>query len=411
MSAAQPETTATTSEDIMEVSRTWSAANYAPLPVVLTKGQGAWVEDVEGRRYLDMLGAYSAMSFGHGHPELVGAAERQLSRLTLTSRAFFNDQLPHFCRELAELLSQDLVLPMNSGAEAVETALKAARRWAYEVKGVPEEKARIVAFENNFHGRTTTIVGLSTTPSAYRHYGPFAGGFDVVPFGELEAVEAVLRSETAAILVEPIQGEGGVVVPPLGYLAGLRRLCDEHGVLLLCDEIQTGLGRTGAILDAHHEDVQADITIVGKALGGGIIPVSACAGRREVMRVFTPGTHGSTFGGNPLGAAVGRKACEILARGRLVEAASETGDYFARRLAAIDSPLIAETRGRGLLQAVQLTEEVDDARTLAEALVREGILAKNARGRVLRFAPPLTIDREQIDVAVDRLEHVLEKAA
>jgi len=396
------------SERIMEVAQTWGAANYAPLPVVLTRGEGVWVEDVEGRRYLDMLGGYSAMSFGHVHPELVAAASIQLQRLTLTSRAFYNDQLPYFCRELAELLGQDLVLPMNSGAEAVETAIKAARKWGYETKTVPEGRARIVAFANNFHGRTTTIVGMSTTPSAHEHYGPFAPGFDLVPFGDIEAVKEAIGPETVAVLVEPIQGEGGVVVPPRGFLAGLREMCDAEEVLLLCDEIQTGLGRTGKILDAHHEDVRADITIVGKALGGGLVPVSACAGRREVMGVFTPGTHGSTFGGNPLGAAVGRKAIEILARGELVRAAEETGAYFADALASLDSPLIAETRGRGLLQAIQLTEEVGDARKLAEALVAKGVLTKNARNDVLRFAPPLAIEREEIDFAIERIADVLE---
>lgn len=396
-------------EELMALERTYGANNYQPLPVVLERGEGSWVIDVGGKRYLDMLGAYSALSFGHRHPDLVRAAKTQLDKLTLTSRAFYNDQLPLFCRELADLCQQDVVLPMNSGAEAVETAIKAARRWGYEVKGVPKGRARIIAMANNFHGRTTTIVSFSTTASAYEGYEPLTQGFDIVPFGDAGAVERAIVDETVAVLVEPIQGEGGVVVPPRGYLKSLRDLCDRHRVLLLCDEIQTGLGRTGKVLDAHHEDVRADITMLGKSLGGGIVPLSAAVGTHEAMGVFTPGTHGSTFGGNPLAAAVGRRAIGLLERSDLVGRARRLGEYFHQGLASIDSPFIAEVRGRGLLQAIELTEDAGSGRAVAEALVERGVLTKNARRSVLRFAPPLVISRGEIDHALEQIEQTLRR--
>lgn len=394
-------------DELIALERTYGANNYDPLPVVLERGEGSWVVDVEGKRYLDMVGAYSAMSFGHCHPELVRAAKTQLDKLTLTSRAVYNDQLPLFCRELAALCGQDVVLPMNSGAEAVETAIKAARRWGYDDKGVPSGCARIIAMANNFHGRTTTIVGMSTSPSAYEGYGPYAEGFDIVPFGDAEAVAEAIGDETVAVLVEPIQGEGGVVVPPKGYLRALRDLCDQRRVLLLCDEIQTGLGRTGRVLDAHHDDVRADVTILGKSLGGGLVPLSAAVGTSEVMGVFTPGTHGSTFGGNPLAAAIGRRAIGLLERTDLVERARKLGAYLHDGLASIDSPFIAEVRGRGLLQAIELTEDAGPARAVAEALLERGVLTKNAGRSVLRFAPPLVVRQSELDDALTHIDETL----
>lgn len=393
----------------MKLEHQWSAHNYHPLPVVIAKGEGCWVEDVEGKRYLDLLGGYSAMSFGHGHPELVETALKQLQTLTLTSRAFYNDQLPELARSLAKLCDQDTVLPMNTGAEAVETALKAARKWGYEIKGVKRDKARVIVFEGNFHGRTTTIVGFSTSPSTRDGFGPYVDAFDIVEFGNLDAVRNAITDETVAVLVEPIQGEGGVNVPPKGFLSGLRALCDDQNVLLLCDEIQTGLGRTGRILDAHHENVRADISIVGKALGGGLVPLSAAVGKKEVMAVFTPGTHGSTFGGNPLASAIGSKAVEILERGELVDNAVRCGAYFHEGLCSIDSPLIKEVRGRGLLRAIELTPDAGGGRSFAEALLAEGVLTKHAHETVLRFAPPLTIGTDDIDFAIDKIQKVFRK--
>lgn len=400
----------TTSDALMKLEQQWGAHNYHPLPVVIAKGEGCWVTDVEGKRYLDLLGGYSAMSFGHGHPELIETAVQQLRTLTLTSRAFYNDQLPEFSRRLAKLCGQDVVLPMNTGAEAVETALKAARKWGYEVKGVTPDAARVIVFAENFHGRTTTIVGFSTSPSTRDGFGPYVDAFDIVPYGDVDAVRNAMTEDTVAVLVEPIQGEGGVNVPPKGFLSGLRALCDEQNALLLCDEIQTGLGRTGKILDAHHENVRADISIVGKALGGGLVPLSAAVGRKEVMAVFTPGTHGSTFGGNPLASAIGTKAVEILERGELVDNAVRIGAYFHEGLCSIESPHIKEVRGRGLLRAIELTPDAGGGRAFAEALLAEGVLTKHAHETVLRFAPPLTIGTDDVDYAIDKIKRVFNRA-
>lgn len=398
------------SSELIEVGDLWGAHNYSPVPVVIHKAEGAWVTDVEGKRYLDMLSAYSAMSFGHCHPELVAAAKEQLETCTLTSRAFHNDQLPVFCRSLAQLCGLDKVLPMNSGAEAVETAIKAARRWGYEVKGVPADKARILTFHNNFHGRTTTIVGFSTSSDSSEGFGPFTPGFDTAPFGDIEAARRrAVHGETVGVLIEPIQGEGGIVVPPEGYMAQMRELCDEYGMLLISDEIQTGLGRTGKMFDTQHDGVKPDIYILGKALGGGILPISAIVGTKEVMDVFTPGSHGSTFGGNPLACAVALKAIEILERGDLIEASATNGAWFMEKLAAIKNPLIHEVRGRGLLIGLELLKV--PAKALSKKLYARGILCKDTRESVIRFAPPLMISREDLEHALTEIEASLAELA
>lgn len=406
---AAPASLTTRAAQLIELEQQCGANNYAPLPVVLERGAGAWVTDVEGRRYLDMLSAYSATSFGHAHPDLVRRAVGQLQRLTLTGRAFFNDQLPLFCSELAELCAMDVVLPMNTGAEAVETALKAARRWGYEVKGVARDRARIIAFENNFHGRTITAVSMSTSESAFSGYGPLTPGFDIVPFGDLEAVSRTICADTVGVLVEPIQGEGGVIVPPDGFLRGLRELCDEHGVLLMCDEIQTGLGRTGRLFAIDHDRITADLLILGKALGGGLVPVSAVVGTREVMRVFTPGTHGSTFGGNPLAAAIGRAAIGLLRRGDLVTQGARLGAYLREQLEALDHPAVIDVRGRGLLLAIELHGEAPPAREVAKALMRLGVLCKETKNTVLRFAPPLVVTRAALDFGLKQIRTAIDE--
>lgn len=381
----------------------YGTANYKPLPVVLARAQGCWVTDVEGRRYLDMLSAYSALNFGHNHPAIVEAVRAQLDRVAVTSRAFYNDQLGPFFKELAEFCGLDRVLPMNTGAEAVETAIKTARKWAYQVKGVPDHQARIIVFTGNFHGRTTTIISFSTDPLATTHFGPFTPGFDVVPYGDLSAVERAMTPNTAAVLVEPIQGEAGVIIPPTGFLKGLREWCTRQNVLLICDEIQTGLGRTGALFACQHEDVRPDIMTLGKALGGGLLPVSAVVGTDAAMSVFKPGEHGSTFGGNALAAAVGRKAIELLRTTDLVERSRVHGEYFRRGLEAIHSPIVQEIRGRGLLIGVHIRPEAGPARPVCEALLRDGILCKDTQKQVIRFAPPLIIELAEIDWALERI--------
>jgi ornithine--oxo-acid transaminase len=385
----------------------YSARNYAPLPVVLSRGHGAWVEDVEGYRYLDMLSAYSALNFGHCHPELVAALVRQAETLTLTSRAFHNDQFGPFCEEITELTGQESVLPMNTGAEAVETALKTARKWGYKVKGVPEGRAEIIACEGNFHGRTISIVSFSDDAQYRDGFGPFTPGFKLVPYGDLDALEGAIGPNTVGFLVEPIQGEGGIVVPPAGYLRKAAELCRRFGVLFMADEIQTGLGRTGRVLACEHEGVKPDVLMLGKALGGGMLPVSAVLASREVLGVFEPGDHGSTFGGNPLACAVARTAMRILVRDRLSERAASLGDAFMARLRAMKLPVVREIRGKGLLIGIELHHDAGPAKEYARRLKSEGVLCKDTVGSVLRLAPPLVIDQTDLDWAGERIQRVL----
>jgi len=382
-----------------------AAHNYHPLPVVLARGEGAWVWDVDGRRYLDMLAGYSALNFGHRNPRLVAAAEAQLGRLTLTGRAFHNDLLGAFAEELAGLCGMDMVLPMNTGAEAVETALKMARKWGYERKGIAQGRARIVVMGGNFHGRTTAIVGFSDDPLAREGFGPFAPGFDRVPFGDADALAAAIGDDTAAVLLEPIQGEGGVVIPPDGYLRDVRRLCAEREVLMLADEIQSGLGRTGRTFACDHEGVVPDAYILGKALGGGILPVSAVVARREVMGVFRPGEHGSTFGGNPLACAVGLEVVRMLRTGEFQERARDLGAVLAAGLATLPSDRVSTVRARGLWAGVDIAGRT--GRDVCEGLMRRGLLAKDTHGSTIRLAPPLVIGRDDLEWAVGVLREEL----
>lgn len=397
---------APSAHSLMALEQRYGAHNYEPLPVMLSRGEGAYVWDVDGKRYLDMMSAYSAVSFGHGHPRLVRALTEQAARLGVTSRAFYNDRLPLFLRRLCEVTGYDQALPVNTGLEAVETALKAARKWAYTVKGVPSEKAEIIACEGNFHGRSITIVGFSSEPQYREGFGPFPAGFKLVPYADAAALEAAITPNTAAFLVEPVQGEGGIIVPPRGYLAQCAEICRRHNVLLICDEVQTGLGRTGRLLACNHDNVKPDGVILGKALGGGLLPVSAFVARREVMQVFRPGDHGSTFGGNPLGAAVALEALDVLVEERLCERAQALGDVLLRGLQEIDSPLIREVRGLGLLIGVDIDPERADAQILCQQLLARGLLTKDTHETVLRFAPPLVITREQIDWALQTIREV-----
>jgi ornithine--oxo-acid transaminase len=393
--------------DIIALERQYGASNYAPLPVVLSRGEGVWLWDTEERRYLDMLSAYSAVSFGYGHPRLVAALERQARRLAVTSRAFHSDTLPPFLARVCELTGMDRALPMSTGAEAVESALKCARKWAYTVKGVAPDRARIICCRGNFHGRTTTIVGFSTDPQYREHFGPFCGGFVHVPYGDARALEAAITPETAAFLVEPVQGEAGIVVPPEGYLAECARICRERGVLLLVDEVQTGLGRTGRVLACEHEGVKPDGLMLGKALGGGLIPVSVFAAKESVMAVFRAGDHGSTFGGNALAAAVGLEALDVLVEEKLAQRAASLGAYLLARLQALSSPVIREVRGKGLLIGMDLEPGRVSARQFVETLLRHGVLSKDTHGTVARFAPPLVIGREDLDWAIGRIAAAL----
>ncbi|MBI4409311.1 MAG: ornithine--oxo-acid transaminase [Gemmatimonadetes bacterium] len=385
----------------------FGAHNYHPLPVILERGEGVYVWDVEGRRYMDMLSAYSALNQGHRHPRIVAAMKEQLDRLTLTSRAFHNDQLGPFVEELCGLAGYEKVLPMNSGAEAVETAIKAVRKWGYDQKGVPANQAEIVVCEGNFHGRTTTIVGFSTEDLYREGFGPFTPGFRLIPYGDVEALEAAMNDRTVAFLVEPIQGEAGVVVPPDGFLRGAAELCRKRGVLLVADEIQTGLGRTGKLFASQWDNVRPDVLIVGKALGGGFYPVSAALADGEVMDVFTPGSHGSTFGGNPLAAAVARASLRVIVEERLAEHAAEVGAWFMDELRRIASPHVAQVRGRGLLIGVVIKDESGRARPFCEALMRRGILAKETHDQVVRFAPPLVVTRAQLEEVLPSIAEVL----
>jgi ornithine--oxo-acid transaminase len=401
------ETSPRRTQEYISLEDRYGAHNYHPLDVVLTRGEGVWVYDVEGRRYLDCLSAYSALNQGHVHPKILQAMIEQAQKLTLTSRAFRNDQLPLFYQELSELSGYEMSLPMNSGAEAVETALKLARKWAYEVKGVPRYQAEIIVAANNFHGRTISIISFSTEALYRDAFGPFTPGFVIVPYGDAQAVRDAIKPQTAAVLLEPIQGEAGVIVPPAGYLRQVAEICRQHHVLLIADEIQTGLGRTGRLFACDHEGVRPDILILGKALSGGFYPVSAVLADRPILGLFRPGEHGSTFGGNPLAAAIARAALRVIREEHLPERAAEMGAYFLEQLMEIPSPHVKEVRGKGLLIGVELKPEAGGARRFCEALRQEGILAKETHEHVIRFAPPLIIRREEIDWALPRIRRVL----
>jgi ornithine--oxo-acid transaminase len=387
------------------LSEAHSAHNYRPLPVVIAEAEGAWVTDVEGRRYVDLLAAYSAINFGHRHPRLVAAAQRQLERVTLVSRAFDHDQFGLFCAELAALAGMEMVLPMNTGAEAVETAIKTARKWGYEVKGVPADQAVIIAFEDNFHGRTTTIISFSTDDEARASYGPYTPGFRVVPYGDLGALAAAMDQRVVGVLIEPIQGEAGVIVPPPGYLAGVRGLCTAHGALMIADEIQSGLGRTGTTFACQHDGVQPDVYLLGKALGGGIVPVSAVVSSREILGVFRPGQHGSTFGGSPLACAVGREVIAMLSTGEFQERSAKLGTHLHDRLSALPTRAVREVRGRGLWAGVEFASL--SGREVCERLAARGVLAKDTHGTTVRLAPPLIITEHDLDWALDRLAEAI----
>nr|WP_284699587.1 ornithine--oxo-acid transaminase [Actinoplanes solisilvae] len=392
--------------ELVEAER-YTAHNYHPLPVVITEGEGAWVIDVDGRRYLDFLAGYSALNFGHRHPGLIAAAHAQLDRITLTSRAFVHDQFADFCRSLAELCGKDLVLPMNTGAEAVETAIKVSRKWGYQVKGVPDGQAEIIVAADNFHGRTTTIVSFSTDPDARADFGPYTPGFKIVPYGDEVALREAITPNTVAVLLEPIQGEAGVLVPPAGYFAAVRALCDEHNVLMVADEIQSGLGRTGRTFAIEHEGVVPDMYVLGKALGGGIVPVSAVAANRNVLGVLKPGEHGSTFGGNPLACAVGGEVVRLLATGEFQRRSAELGDRLHARLNALIGHGVIAVRGRGLWAGVDIDPALLTGREACERLAERGVLAKDTHGSTIRLAPPLVVTADEIDHAVDQLAAVL----
>ncbi len=394
-------------KEIIALENRFGARNYKPLDVVLERGEGVWVWDVEGNRYMDCLAAYSAVNQGHCHPRIVNKLKEQAEKLCITSRAFRNDQLALFYRDICELTNSHMVLPMNSGAEAVETVIKAVRKWGYVVKGVADSRAEIIVCDNNFHGRTLTIIGFSTEEQYKQGFGPFTPGFKTVPFGDAEALGRAITENTVAFMVEPIQGEAGVIVPPDGYLREVRRICSENNVVLVFDEIQTGLGRTGRLLAEEHEGVEADVTLIGKALSGGCYPVSAVLSNAAVLGVFMPGDHGSTFGGNPLACAVAREALKVLVEENLVENAAVLGDYFMKRLEQIKSPHVREVRGRGLLIGVELKPEAGGARAFCEKLMGLGILCKETHEHVIRFAPPLVITRGEIDWALERVEQVL----
>jgi len=391
----------------IDLENEFGATNYKPLDVVLTKGRGIWVWDVEGNKYLDFLSSYSAVNQGHCHPQIVAAMKDQADKLTLTSRAFRNDQLGLFYKELCELTHSHTVLPMNSGAEAVESCIKAVRKWGYKEKGVPEGKAEIIVCENNFHGRTVTIVGFSSEQQYRDGYSPFTPGFVMIPFGDAKALEDAITPNTVAFLVEPIQGEAGVIIPPEGYLREVRRICTERDIAMITDEIQTGLGRTGRMLAEEHEGVEADLTLIGKALSGGFYPVSAVLSNKEVLGVFQPGDHGSTFGGNPLACAVARAAMRVLVEERMVENAAEMGHYLMAGLRSIDSPYVKEVRGKGLFVGVELHKDAGGARRFCEALMGRGLLCKETHENVIRFAPPLIIGKDDIDWALERVASVL----
>ncbi|GAB3258573.1 ornithine--oxo-acid transaminase [Alteromonas gracilis] len=395
------------SQDHIAQTERYAAHNYHPLPVVLASGEGAWVTDVEGRRYLDCLAGYSALNFGHSHPQLLRRAHEQLDRLTLTSRAFFNDQLGPFAEALAALTGKDMILPMNSGAEAVETAIKVSRRWGYQVKGVPEAQAHIVAMEGNFHGRTTTIVSFSTDDEATGGYAPYTPGFTLVPYGDADALRAAITPNTVAVMLEPIQGEGGVVIPPEGFLRQVREVCTESQVLMVADEIQAGLARTGRTFACDHEDVVPDVYVLGKALGGGLYPVSAIAADHDVLDVITPGSHGSTFGGNPLAAAIGHEVVSMLATGEFQARAEKLGAYLEQGLSQMVGHGLTEVRVRGLWAGIDIDPAVATGRQVTEGLLAQGVLAKEAHGQTVRLAPPLVATEEDLDVLLAAFATVL----
>ena len=407
MSDTLETTAALSAKELIALEERHGAHNYHPLEIVITRGEGVWVWDVDGKRYLDFLAAYSAVNQGHCHPRLVRRLTEQAHRLTLCSRAFRNDQLGQLCHEIGALTGYDRFLPMNSGAEAVETAIKLARKWGQTVKGVPADQGEILVFDNNFHGRTTTIVGFSSSTQYREGFGPFAGGYRLLPFGDADAVAAAMNERTVAILVEPIQGEAGIVIPPEGFLHRLRDITHKHGALLVADEIQSGLGRTGALFAFQHDGIRPDIVIVGKALSGGCYPVSGILADSALMDVFQPGDHGSTFGGNPLGAAVAREALRVLIEERMIENSAKLGAYALERFRGIRSPHIQEVRGRGLWIGIELKPQAGGARRFCEQLAGEGILCKETHTHVIRVSPPLVISRQELDWAIDRFETVL----
>jgi ornithine--oxo-acid transaminase len=394
-------------KEYIELEERYGAHNYHPLDVIITRGEGVWVYDIDGNRYLDCLSAYSALNQGHVHPKILNAMLEQVKHLTLTSRAFRNDQLPLFYKELSTLTGYEMALPMNSGAEAVETAIKLARKWAYQVKGVPRYHAEIITCENNFHGRTISIISFSTEPLYRDDFGPFTPGFVVVPFGDAEAIAKAITPHTAAVMLEPIQGEAGVIIPPDGYLKKVRNICTENNVLFIADEIQTGLGRTGKMFACDHESVRPDMVIIGKALSGGFYPVSAVVADSNLLGLFTSGEHGSTFGGNPLGMAVARAAMRVLVEENMVANSARMGEYFYEQLVEVSSPHVREVRGKGLLIGVELFPKAGGARRFCEALVKVGVLAKETHENVIRFAPPLIIDQQTLNWAIPRIREVL----
>jgi ornithine--oxo-acid transaminase len=407
MSHPESRIASTNSQEIMELTEKVGAHNYHPLPVVISTAEGVWVTDPEGRRYMDFLSAYSAVNQGHRHPRIIGALKEQADRCTLTSRAFYNDRMGEFLEKLCEYTGFEMALPMNTGAEAVETALKTARLWGHKVKGVADGEQEIICCEENFHGRTITIVSFSTDPDARRGFGPFTPGFKVIPFNDAAALESAITEKTVAFMVEPIQGEAGVNVPAEGYLAAVREICTRHGILMIADEVQTGFARTGKSFACDHEGVRPDLMCLGKALGGGVLPVSAVVGSKDVMGVFTPGSHGSTFGGNPLAAAVGMAAIDVLVDENLADRSAELGEYVRERLRAIDCDKIQLVRGKGLLNAV-VFEDGFEAWDVCVALKEAGLLAKQTHGNIIRFAPPLVITREEVDHALDIITRVFE---
>ena len=400
-------TTLLNTQSFIDLENEFGAHNYEPLDIVLARGQGVWVWDVEGNKYLDMLASYSALNQGHCHPRILTALIEQAKKLTLVSRAFRNDQLGPFYKEICEMTHSHSVLPMNSGTEAVETALKAARKWGYQIKEIPDNMAEIIVCANNFHGRTITIVGFSTEKQYKEGFGPFTPGFITIPFGDADALEWAITPNTVAFLVEPIQGEGGIIVPPSGYLKKVREICDRHNVLLILDEIQTGLGRTGKLFAEEHEGIESDLTLIGKALSGGFYPISAVLSNKEALSIFQPGDHGSTFGGNPLACAVAREALRVIEEENLIEKSLFMGHYLKESIRNILSPYVKEVRGMGLLIGVELKKSAGGARKFCEALMGKGILCKETHKHVIRFAPPLTITKEELDWALERIESVL----
>ncbi|MFC0601172.1 ornithine--oxo-acid transaminase [Streptomyces palmae] len=398
----------TSTEQAIAAADAHSAHNYHPLPVVVASAEGAWMTDVEGTRYLDMLAGYSALNFGHGNARLIAAAKAQLDRVTLTSRAFHHDRFADFCTELAALCGMEMVLPMNTGAEAVETAVKTARKWGYRVKGVPDGRAKIIVVDNNFHGRTTTIISFSTDPEARADFGPYTPGFEIVPYGDLAALDAAMDADTVAVLMEPIQGEAGVLVPPAGYLAGVRELTRTRNVLFIADEIQSGLGRTGKTFACEHEGVVPDMYVLGKALGGGVVPVSAVVSSREILGVYQPGEHGSTFGGNPLACAVALEVIAMLRTGEYQQRATELGDHLHRELNLLaGGPAVDTVRGRGLWAGVDINPTYGTGREISQKLMARRVLVKDTHGSTIRLAPPLVISKEDLDWGLEQLRAVL----